>query len=109
MGFVGRDIEFDELTYEQFIAGELTTIVNCNDKIEKRGRTELLQRVTLWRMRANVTWPQIRGTYSFILRRLENHEITWNEDWDKYERHIYEKIIIPNNGPTINNRKQKKS
>ena len=46
-GFVGKDIPFDNLTYEQFMAGELTTIVNCTDEIEVNGRTQILQRVAL--------------------------------------------------------------
>ena len=108
-GFVGQDIAFSSLTYEQFMAGELTTIINCHDPVEVRGRIEILQRVALWRMRANVTWPQVRGTYSFILRSIENQEISWTADWDRYERHIYEKIVIPNatntgSSTTINKR-----
>ena len=99
-GFVGQDIRFEHLTYEQFLAGELTTIINCTDPIEARGRTEILERHTLWRMRINVTWPQVRGTYSYILRKIENQEITWQTDWDKFERHIYEKVSIPNSGNT---------
>ena len=95
-GFVGQDIPFGSLTYEQFIAGELTTIINCDDPVKAQGRTEILQRVSLWRMRANVTWAQVRGTYSYIVRCIENQEIDWEADWDRFERHIYEKIVIPN-------------
>ena len=52
----------------------------------------LLQRVTMWRLRAGVSWIQIRNTYAHILRRIEDREITWEEDFDKYERSIYERV-----------------
>ena len=42
-GFIGQNIQFHNLNYEQFIAGELTTIAQCDDLDEIEGRTELLQ------------------------------------------------------------------
>ena len=80
--FIGQNLQFHNLTYEQFIVGELTTISQCEDHIEREGRTELLQRITLWRLRANVTWSQVRSAYGHIIRKLENKEINWFADWD---------------------------
>ena len=85
-------MQFHQLSYEQFVAGELATICYTTDEYEKEGRTELLQRISMWKMRANVTWPQVRNTYAHILRHIENREITWEADWDRYERHIYDRI-----------------
>ena len=75
-GFIGQNLQFYNLTYEQFIAGELTTISQCDDQSEREGRTKLLQCITLWRLRANVTWSQVRSAYAHIIRKLENKEIT---------------------------------
>ena len=91
-GFIGQNLQFHNLTYEQFLAGELTTITLCEDSLEARGRTDLLQRIALWRVRANVSWAQVRNTYAHIIRKLENREIDWHVDFDKFERHIYDKI-----------------
>ena len=93
-GFIGQNLQFHNLNYDQFIAGELATITNCHDIEEKIGRVKLLQRIALWRLRANVTWPQVRNAFAHILRLIENQEITWHAGWDKYERHIYDKIAI---------------
>ena len=94
-GFIGLNIQFHQLTYGQFIAGELETIHSCCDPQEQRGRMELLHRISQWSLRANVAWVQIRNTYAHILRKIENREITWEADWDQFERHIYDKIATP--------------
>ena len=76
-GFIGQNLQFHQLNYEQFLAGELATINSVDDYDEKEGRIELLQRITQWKLRANVNWVQIRNTYVHILRKVENNEITW--------------------------------
>lgn len=92
-GFIGLNIQFHQLTYGQFIAGELETIHSCCDPQEQRGRMELLHRISQWSLRANVAWVQIRNTYAHILRKIENREITWEADWDRFEHFIYDKIV----------------
>ena len=92
-GYIGQNVKFHYLTYEQFIAGELTTIITCSDPIEAEGRVQLLQRVSLWRLRSNVSWQQVRQAYAHILRRIENQEIDWTADWDRYEKHIYDRVL----------------
>ena len=92
-GFIGLNLQFHHLSYEQFIAGEMETIISTSDQCERKGRIELLNRISQWQLRANVSWVQIRNTYAHILRKIENKEIHWNADWDRYERHIYDKII----------------
>ena len=63
---------------------------------ERIGRTELLQRITLWRLWANVSWQQVHNAYAHIIRKIENQEISWAPNWDNYERHIYDKIAVNN-------------
>ena len=65
-GFIGQNLHFHNLTYEQFIAGELTTISNCE---EKEGQLELLQKISLWKLRANVVWSQVCSAYAHIIRK----------------------------------------
>ena len=102
-GYIGQNIKYEHLTYEQFVAGELVTIGNAVNKQEVKGRTSLLQRIATWRLRTNVSWPQIRQAFSHILRKIEDHEIDWTANWDEYERRIYDKVLItgnPNNSNT---------
>ena len=99
-GFIGQNVRFENLTYEQFMAGELLTINSTIDMNEARGRTKLLQRVAMWRLRTNVSWPQVRQAFAAILRMVEDHEIGWNASWDDYERRIYDKVLSPSGSST---------
>ena len=83
-GFIGQNLQFYQLTYEQFIARELTTISTCTNAEEIEGRTEVLQRVTLWKLRANVMWAQVCNAYAHIIRKIENKEIMWRANWDYF-------------------------
>ena len=91
-GFIGQNLQFHQLSYEHFIAGELSTIIAADDPAEIAGRTELLQRISLWKLCTNVTWVQVRSAYTHIIRKIENKEIDWYSDWDRFEWHIYDKI-----------------
>ena len=102
-GFIGTNIQYHQLTYEQFIAGELATIVVTSNKSERLGRIDLLQKISSWRLRAGVTWPQVRNTYAHILGKIEDREDTWDVDWEKYECNIYGRVIL------LPNTKQDKS
>ena len=50
-GFIGVNIEFHQLMYEQFLAGELYTIMTTRNPTEREGRLELLQTISLWKHR----------------------------------------------------------
>ena len=91
-GYIGLNVPFHSLTFEQFVAGELETIHTCLDNYEREGRLSLLHQIVQWNLRNTVSWNQIRNTYAHILRRIENREIDWDADWDKYERYIYDKV-----------------
>ena len=92
--FMGTSIQFHSLTYEQFMAGELNTIMNIVSSEEHRGRVALLQKISNWKLLANVSWPQIRNTYAHVLRKIENRELGWNTDFNHFKRHIYEKLAM---------------
>ena len=94
-GFIGLNLQFHHLSYEQFIAGEITTIMSTQNTEERRGRLSLLHNISLWKLRAGVQWVQIRNLYAHIIRKLENKEIGWNTDWTKFERNIHDKVNIP--------------
>ena len=93
-GFIGLNIPYHQLTFEQFVAGELTTINNTNNTAEFNGRIELLSQISLWNLRANVLWPQVRNVYAHIIRKIENREIDWQHDWSRFERNLYDTVSI---------------
>ena len=91
-GFMGAPISFHNLTYEQFVAGELCTIMNCSSATEHRGRVTLLQKISNWHLMINASWNQIQNTHAHIIRKIENKEIGWAADFDRFEKHIFEKV-----------------
>ena len=93
-GYIGMNLQFHNLTYKQFVAGELEMIVSCVGQNERDGRLELLHLIAQWQLRVNATWTQVRSTYAHILRKVENGEINWRTDWDKFEHNIYDRVLI---------------
>ena len=97
---MGTPVSFHSLNYEQFMAGELCTIMNCTSSSERKGRVTLLQKISNWKMMVSASWPQIRSTYAHILHKIENKEIKWDTDFDRFERHIFDKVaVLPKNKP----------
>ena len=84
------------------MAGELATIISTNDPVERLERTNLLQHVALWKLRANATWSQVRSTYAHVIRKIENQEIGWDTEWERYERHIYDRMSPANRSDRSN-------
>ena len=91
-GFMGAPISFYNLSYEQFVAGELCIIMNMTSATERRGRVTLLQKISNWKLMVGACWIQIQNTYAHIIRKIENHEISWSVDFNRFEKHIYEKV-----------------
>ena len=40
-----------------------------------------------------------------MLRKVENGEISWYADWDRYEKHIYDKITLVSQSNKIEKQK----
>ena len=62
------------------------------NKHERDGRIWLLHQIAQWNLRANASWPQVRNIYTHIIRKIENQEISWDADWERYEKFIYDKV-----------------
>ena len=101
--FIGTAISFHNLTYEQFMAGELCTIMSTTSYDERKGRIKLLHKISQWKLFNAVQWPQIRNTYAMILRLIENQQTSWNTNFDRFERHIYERVFTKNEKYTKKN------
>ena len=91
---MGAPISYYNLSYDQFIAGKLYTIMNVTSNAERQGCVTLLQKIANWKLMIGASWNQIRNTYAHILRKIENREITWSADFNRFEKHIYEKVAL---------------
>ena len=46
-GFISQNLQYHQLNFEQFIAGEMLTIMSTEDNREREGRIELLQKISI--------------------------------------------------------------
>ena len=74
------------------MAGESETILLTRSNREKVGRQRLLARIVRWQLWANVTWPQLRNTYTVILWDIENNQAAWGSDFNSYQYLLHEKV-----------------
>ena len=68
--YVSKELKFKQLTFKQFVAGELEIIANfCKDKAEKEGRLKLLQKIAYFS--SVYQWSAILDFYAAWLRQIE--------------------------------------
>ena len=94
--FVVDTVSFKELSFEQFIAGEVRTISKCKDLIEQKGRLNLLERLSYLKHKGH-SWQSLRSLFAGIVNSIERHDDTWASDW----RHIEE--VVLDSGPSNKN------
>ena len=102
------EVTFNQLTYDQFLAGEFSTINRTDSHREKEGRIRLLERITHWKLRQGVAWSQLRSTYVVILRDIENRIISWSADFNQYYHHVIERPILMSSNTRIGKDKDQK-
>ena len=83
-GYAAAPLKFEQMTFEQLVAGELRTIMGCSDAVEVRGRLALLFRITHLKMHGYL-WSVLRAFYAAVVRAIEQHESTWASDWKAIE------------------------
>ena len=79
-GFVSSNVTFNDLTYEQYIAGEVRTIIRAKDPIEKQGRLLLMERFAYLKHRG-YQWKNLKALYAHIVKSIEMHDGTWASEW----------------------------
>ena len=87
-GYVTQQVEFYQLSYEQYVVGESTTLLKCVDPNEIRGRLNLLVRISYLKQKG-YSWPNLCTLYAAIVNHIEKHETYWVSDW----RHIEEMVL----------------
>ena len=107
--FVSSDITFNQLKYEQFMAGEVSTIKRAKSKTEKEGRIRPLEKIMHWKLRHSVSWLQLRNVYAVILRDIENRMITWEGDFTAYQHLLTDRISFSASSNVNKNSKETKN
>ena len=80
LSYAVAPIRFDEITFEQLVAGEIHTIINCSDNVEVRGHLNLLFHITYLKIKRYI-WSALRSFYAVVVRSIEQHENTWASDF----------------------------
>ena len=82
--YAASPVRFEDMTFEQLVAGELKTIISCTDVIEIRGRLELLFRITHLKIKGYMG-EVLRSFYAAVVRAIEQYEKTWASDMKPIE------------------------
>ena len=86
--YASKPLQFLQLSFKQYIAGESRTVMSCSDTMEVRGRLNLMFRLAHLKQKG-YPWECLRGLYAAVVRGIEMHETSWAGDW----RHIEEMVI----------------
>ena len=91
-GFVTAAIQFHQLSFEHFIAGETKTVLNASDPLEISGRLNLLSRLSYLKHKG-YSWSNLRTLYAAIVNQIEKHEASWLSDWKYFEDMVLETAL----------------
>ena len=87
--FADAELEFKQMQYEHFIAGECRTIETCSEPEEIMGRLRLMRRTAYLKLRGN-DWSTVTTMYAAILRSIKIGE----NIFDGFESIVNRKVKI---------------
>ena len=87
-GFVTAEVQYHQISFEQYIVGETKTIMQSSDPVEIRGRLSLMTRIAYLKYRG-YNCPNLHTLYAAIINSIERHEDTWASEW----RHIEDMVL----------------
>lgn len=82
--YADAELDFKQMQFEHFVAGESRTIELCTDKVQCVGQLRLLRRISYLKLQGN-EWPCIRTMYAAILHSIETGEMSWDPNFDRFE------------------------
>ena len=91
-GYVTAAIQYHQISFEQYIAGECKTISNAEDPLEVKGRLSLMSRISYLKQKGH-PWTNLRTLYAAIVNHIEKQESTWASDWRDIEDMVLETSI----------------
>ena len=88
-GWDGNGIEYKDLTFGLFVAGELEIILSdLTNKQECKQRLDML-RLTAYRSQY-VKWQKLLHLHAAIIRKIESGLATWDSNFDQVEKMVLE-------------------
>ena len=76
--YANKAIKFDDLKFNQFVAGELEIISSCKNVLEKEGRLQLLKKMSYYYELYD--WKALLQFYAAWIRRIESGQNVWGDD-----------------------------
>ena len=89
--YASKPIEFNDINFEQYIAGETRTILACEDVLEIKGRLNLMFRLAHLKQRGH-GWENLQSLYAAVVRSIEMHESNWSSDWRMIEEMVIDAL-----------------
>ena len=78
--FASKGIEFNDLDFRLFIAGELETVTGAGiGRTERTGRLRLLKQLVY--LKGSYDWETLKHVYVAIVRKIELDRAAWSDDF----------------------------
>ena len=91
-----RGLEFNKLSFSQYVAGETKIIAYCDDEDESQGRLRILNKIAYAYDETN-NWIACREYYAAVLVAIEMQEEEWNSNFRRFELMLPRKIVTGKN------------
>lgn len=90
--YAGSKINFDDLEFNLFVAGELEILSSSKiGDVERIGRTKLLKKIAYYT--ELYEWKGLKKMYAHIIRQIENGLADWSKDFSEIETPILIKYV----------------
>ena len=80
-------VTFENITFEQYVVGEIRTCFSVKDGLEIRGRMRLMARLATLKTKG-YPWHKLRALYAGTVRGIEMRKTSWLQDWKEIEDDI---------------------
>ena len=82
--YVTSPLTFNQLTFQQFVGGEVRTILKTASLAENIGRLRLLSKIA-YLFEQCKSWEKARSVYFAVLSSIEEGEADWNSSFGHYD------------------------
>ena len=88
----GENVQYKDLSFGLFVAGELEIITNPNTDLREATRRQEMLKVTAYRSQY-IEWSKLLHLHAAILQKIESGRASWNSNFD-----FIEKMVLENPG-----------
>ena len=102
--FIHNIPKFNDLSWDQMVAGELAVILTTKSEKQKLGRIKLLRQLAYWKIRSNDVL-RVRKLYTAVVSAIEQGEYKWDSDFKLMEVMVMGEVAV--RGQTNNTQKSR--